>query len=172
MKNPAAGLLPLIDALNIDIKSMEEAFYKQQCRGALAPVLRFARQAVAAGCHVEITNLLIPGLNDSEEQVGQVSAWVAADLGRATPLHLSAYHPEIKNGYPVHTAGRAGARLHPLQADLAYVYMGNVMISEGQNTLCPKCAHELIVRQGYTTRIVGIVKGACRQCGRPADVVM
>ncbi|MDD5677852.1 MAG: AmmeMemoRadiSam system radical SAM enzyme [Kiritimatiellae bacterium] len=171
-EKPAAELLPLIDALNIDIKSMDEGFYKQQCHGALAPVLRFARQAVAAGRHVEITSLLIPGLNDDEEQVAEVSAWMAANLGKMTPLHLSAYHPEYKMDIPSTPTAvleRAYARC---KRDLTYVYMGNVLSSEGQNTLCPKCAQELIVRQGYNVRIVGIVKGACRQCDRPADVVM
>jgi len=171
-ERPAAELLPLIDALNIDIKSMDEAFYKQQCRGALAPVLRFARQAVAEGCHVEITNLLIPGLNDGKEQVGRVSAWMAANLGRETPLHLSAYHPEYKMDLPSTPTAVLERALARCQRDLTYVYMGNVLSSAGQNTLCPKCAQELIVRQGYTVRIVGIVNHACRQCGRPADVVM
>ncbi|MBU0716570.1 MAG: AmmeMemoRadiSam system radical SAM enzyme [Verrucomicrobia bacterium] len=171
-EKPAAELLPLIDALNIDIKSMDASFYKQQCRGALAPVLRFARQAVAFGNHVEITNLLIPGLNDGEEQVGQVSAWMAANLGPLTPLHLSAYHPEYKMDLPSTPAAVLERAFARCKRDLAYVYMGNVMTSAGQNTFCPQCAQELIVRQGYATRIVGIVNHACRQCGRPADVVM
>lgn len=171
-EKPAAELLPLIDALNIDIKSMDEAFYKQQCRGALAPVLRFARQAVAEGCHVEITNLLIPGLNDGEEQAGQVSAWMAVNLGRMTPLHLSAYHPEYKMDVPSTPPTVLERAFVHCKRDLAYVYMGNVMTSAGQNTLCPQCARELIVRQGYTMRIVGIINRACRHCGRPADVVM
>jgi pyruvate formate lyase activating enzyme len=171
-EKPAAELLPLIDALNIDIKSMEESFYRQQCRGALAPVLRFARQAVAAGCHVEITNLLIPGLNDGEEQVGQVSAWMAANLSRLTPLHLSAYHPDYKMDVPSTPTAVLERAFARCKQDLAYVYMGNVLTSAGQNTLCPKCARELIVRQGYTTRIVGIVNRACRQCGRPVDGVI
>lgn len=171
-ERPAAELLPLIDALNIDIKSMDESFYRQQCRGALAPVLRFARQAAAAGCHVEITNLLIPGLNDDAEQVGRVSAWMAANLSRTTPLHLSAYHPEYKMDIPPTPAAALERAYLRCKRDLDYVYMGNVLTSAGQNTFCPKCARELIVRQGYTVRVTGIVSGACRQCGRPADVVM
>ncbi len=169
---PAAELLPLIDALNIDIKSMDEAFYKEQCHGALAPVLRFACQARAAGRHVEITNLLIPGLNDGTEQVGRVSTWIAANLGRKTPLHLSAYHPDYKTAIPATPPAvleRAYARC---KLDLDYVYMGNVLSRAGQNTLCPQCACALIVRQGYVVRVVGISNCACRQCGRPVDVVL
>ena len=170
-EKPAADLLPYIDALNIDIKSMDEAFYKQQCRGALAPVLRFARQA-AEGCHVEITNLLIPGLNDSEEQVGRLSAWVAANLGRNTPLHLSAYHPEFKMDLPATPPAVLERALARCRRDLDYVYIGNVLSSAGQDTLCPQCAGKLIARQGYAVHIVGISNQACRQCGRPADVLM
>lgn len=171
-EKPAAELLPLVDALNIDIKSMDESFYKQQCRGALAPVLRFARQARAAGCHVEITSLLIPGLNDSEEQVGRVSAWMAENLGRFTPLHLSAYHPEYKMDIPSTPPAVLERAFIRCKLDLAYVYMGNVLSSEGQATLCPQCAQELIARQGYAVRIVGIMNHACLQCGRPVDVVV
>ncbi len=171
-ERPAAEILPHIDALNIDIKSMEESFYKQQCRGALAPVLRFARQAVAANCHVEITNLLIPGLNDSDEQIGRLSAWMAANLGRLSPLHLSAYHPDYKMDVPSTPPAVLERAYNRCRQDLDYVYMGNVLTSVGQNTLCPQCAAELIVRQGYDTRIVGIVNRACRQCGRRVDVVI
>ena len=170
-EKPAAELLPLIDALNIDIKSMDESFYKQQCRGALAPVLRFACQARAAGRHVEITNLLIPGMNDGVEQVGRVSAWIAANLGRATPLHLSAYHPEYKMTVPATPPGVLEHAYVRCKRDLDYVYMGNVLSSTGQNTLCPQCARALIVRHGYVTRVVGISNRVCQQCGRPVDVV-
>ena len=93
---PAAELLPMTDALNVDIKSMEEKFYRTQCRGQLRPVLDFCRQAVAAGCHVEITNLVIPGLNDRDELFESLAGWIADNLGSLTPLHLSAYHPQYK----------------------------------------------------------------------------
>ncbi|MBI2441230.1 MAG: AmmeMemoRadiSam system radical SAM enzyme [Lentisphaerae bacterium] len=171
-EKPGAELLPLIDALNIDIKSMEETFYKEQCRGTLAPVLRFARQAHAAGCHVEITNLLIPGLNDSVEQVGQVSTWMAANLNRETPLHLSAYHPEYKMDLPPTPTAVLQSAWKRCQQDLSYVYLGNVLTGAGQDTLCPQCGQALIVRQGYHTRIAGIANHACDKCGRAADVVM
>jgi pyruvate formate lyase activating enzyme len=151
---------------------MEEAFYKQQCRGALAPVLRFARQAKSAGCHVEITNLLITGLNDSEEQAGNVSAWVAANLGKETPLHLSAYHPEYKMDLPPTPRAALERAFARCRRDLRYVYIGNMVAGAGQNTYCPQCGRELIVRQGYAARITGISGQACRHCGRPADVAL
>jgi len=111
-------------------------------------------------------------LNDSEEQVGRLSTWIAANLGQGMPLHLSAYHPEYKMDIPSTPPAVLERAFARCKRDLDYVYMGNVMTNAGQNTLCPKCAQELIVRQGYTTRIAGIVNHACRQCGRPADVVI
>lgn len=171
-EQPAAWLLPLIDALNIDIKSMEESFYTEQCRGALVPVLRFARQAVAAGCHVEVTNLLIPGLNDAEEQAGSLSRWIRDTLGKSVPLHLSAYRPEYKMTLPptpVSVLKRAYARC---RRDLDYVYMGNVSTEEGQNTLCPQCGAVWIKRHGYETRVTGLKGHACAHCGRTAEGVV
>jgi pyruvate formate lyase activating enzyme len=171
-EKPAAWILPLVDALNIDIKSMDDAFYRKQCRGSLEPVLRFSRQAVAAGCHVEITNLLIPGLNDTEEQVGRLSAWVLANLGKSVPLHLSAYRPEYKMSLPPTSVATLELAYKRCRRDLDYVYMGNVRTDEGQNTLCPQCGAVLVARQGYATTVAGISNGACAKCGRKADGVM
>ncbi len=171
-EKPAAFLLPLIDALNIDIKSMDDAFYRRQCRGSLEPVLRFARQAVKQGCHVEITNLLIPGLNDAEEQVGRLSQWIRAHLGPATPLHLSAYRPEYRMTLPPTSLAvleRAHARC---QSDLHYVYMGNVRTRGGQDTQCPQCGATLITRNGYATSVVGLNERVCAQCGRLAEIII
>ncbi|MFC1461200.1 AmmeMemoRadiSam system radical SAM enzyme [Verrucomicrobiota bacterium] len=168
---PAAHLLPFIDALNIDIKSMDDKFYRKECKGTLDPVLRFCQQAVAAGCHVEITNLLIPNLNDTEEQVSKLSGWIGKNLGRKTPLHLSAYRPEFKMNLPP-TAVETLEQVHGVcSRDLDYVYIGNARTRSGQDTRCPQCQAEWIVRQGYATTIVGLVDHACAQCGRHADIV-
>ena len=171
-KEPAAFLLPYIDALNIDIKSMESSFYSKYSRGSVEPILRFAAQAVAAGCHVETTNLLIPGLNDSSNQVKKLSAWIKANLGENIPLHLSAYRPEYKMTIPptpVETLLRA---YKDCKQDLNYVYLGNVWTEEGQDTNCPQCGNKLITRRGYTTHIVGITDYACSKCGRKVNIVL
>jgi pyruvate formate lyase activating enzyme len=170
-EKPAAWLLPLIDALNIDIKSLDDTFYRKQCRGTLEPVLRFSRQAVAAGCHVEITNLLIPGLNDTEEQVGRVSRWILDNLGKTTPFHLSAYRPEYRMTIPATPAAVLERSYARCRQDLAYVYVGNLLTEDGQNTLCPKCGAVLIARRGYSVQVRGLRGGHCAQCGRKADGV-
>ncbi len=171
-EKPAAWILPLIGALNIDIKSMDDAFYRQQCQGTLAPVLRFACQARAAGCHVEITNLLIPGLNDAPAQLSRLAGWILEQLGPSTPLHLSAYHPDYKLRLPRTPLAALLAAHEICRRDLHYVYLGNVSSGTGQDTHCPQCKARLIQREGYRTQVLGIQDKACAQCGRPADVVL
>jgi pyruvate formate lyase activating enzyme len=168
---PAAEMLPLIDALNIDVKSMEETFYAEHCGGHLAPVLAFAEQARGAGSHVEITHLVIPGLNDTEDGIERLTEWVAASLGKGTPLHLSAYRPQYKMDLPPTPTGLL-ERLHALAAPrLPYVYLGNVYTTIGSDTICPGCGTTLIARRGYRTEIPGIRDGSCSTCSRQVDIV-
>lgn len=171
-RKPAVELLPLLGAVNVDIKSIEESFYRRQCRGTLAPVLRFCEQAVKAGCHLELTNLIIPELNDGEQQLEALAVWIKEHLGSLVPLHLSAYHPDYKlreEATPPTTLARAWevCRRH-----LDYVYLGNVVSHEGQDTVCPGCKKELVRRKGYAVRMTGMRDGHCIHCGRKADFVM
>ena len=123
---PAEELLPLIDALNIDIKCIDDSFYVAYCGGHVRPVLDFALQALSASCHVEITNLLIPGLNDDDSQVIALAKWIAKNLGQEVPLHLSAYYPQFKLHLSATTLRQVQhARALALKY-LTHVYMGNV----------------------------------------------
>lgn len=169
---PAAELLPFIDALNIDIKSMDASFYEAYCQGRLAPVLDFAQQAHAAGCHVEITNLLIPGLNDSEQHVRRLATWIRDTLGPTIPLHLSAYRPEYKMRIPATSPSGVLAAYGWCKALLNHVYVGNLSVATGQDTICPDCGAILIKRVGYRTRPEQIAQGACRNCGRRMAIRM
>lgn len=168
---PAEELLPMVDALNVDIKSMDEAFYRRQCGGALAGVLAFVRQARATGCHIEITNLVIPGLNDGDEAFDLLASWIANELGALVPLHLSAYHPDFKATYPPTSAATLCRAATICRKRLSYVYLGNIPGGEGQTTFCPGCGAALIVREGYRTIREGLRNGCCRKCGRPADII-
>ena len=165
-EDPASALLELIDAVNIDIKSMDEAFYAHTCGGHLKPVLDFAEQAGQKGCHVEITNLLVPDANDDEALIRDLAKWVAGSLGRHTPIHLSAYRPEYKATSPP-TPASTLVRAHELcREHLDHVYIGNVMTEEGRHTQCPACGHVLIKRAGYRTEVTGLTAQAhCVGCG-------
>lgn len=161
---PLAELLPLIDAINIDLKSMDEKFYQKRCSGRLEPVLATIRTCVEAPkCLVEITNLLIPGANDSEEAVRKLVDFVADELGEDIPLHISRYYPAYKAKEPPtppETLERAG---EIAQEKLKYVYLGNV--ATPAHTYCPNCGQPVVERWGYTVRTTGLKDGQCANCG-------
>lgn len=123
---PATELLPHIDALNIDIKCVNDNFYVEQCGAHLQPVLDFSEQAVKQGCHVEITNLIIPGLNDSDSMIESLAKWIAIKLGQDTPLHLSAYFPRYKSSVEATTLYQVMHAKEICLRHLRHVYMGNV----------------------------------------------
>lgn len=170
-ERPAGELLPLIDALNVDIKSMDEVFYRKYCKGALSPVLRFCKQSTKAGCHLEVTNLIIPGLNDTDDGFEKLAAWIRDELGPLTPLHLSAYHPDYRMEMPPTPRETLERAWEICSRALSYVYMGNLPVKGGQDTHCPGCGSLLIERRGYQTTVGGIRAGSCARCGRRADVI-
>ena len=127
-KEPLQELLPYIDAANIDIKALDDSFYRRYCGAALAPVLENIRAMKAAGVHVEITNLLVTGLNDSEEQVRRLCGWMAENGLQDVPLHLSRYFPRYKMKEPGPTPKKTllAARETALALGIKYVYLGNI----------------------------------------------
>lgn len=169
---PARDVLALIDAINLDVKSMDEPFYRDLCKGRLEPVLGFARQAVSAGCRMEVTCLLIPGQNERMEQVRDLAQWIKDNLGERTPLHLSAYHPQ----YRMKVAATGSMVLRDAyrcaREVLPYVYVGNMPGTGWADTFCPGCGNALVRRWGYEINTDGIRGGSCARCGRPADIVM
>ncbi|MDD5174477.1 MAG: AmmeMemoRadiSam system radical SAM enzyme, partial [Candidatus Omnitrophica bacterium] len=122
---PLEGMLPYIDAMNIDLKAFDEDFYAKVCKGSLKPVLDVIKISAKA-CHVELTNLIIPTLNDSESSVRQMVDWIYSNLGPEVPLHISRYFPYYNMDLlptPVETLKRA-ERI--AKEKLKYVYIGNV----------------------------------------------
>ena len=114
-QKPLADLLTLVDAMNIDIKSMNPAFYRRLCKARLEPVLA-ACETVKKKCHLEITNLIIPGENDSEKEIRLLVDWIAANLGRDTPLHFSQVLPAIPDGRATHAGRNPPARARDCDA--------------------------------------------------------
>lgn len=168
---PLRELLPYIDAMNIDIKSMEGEFYKKVCFGELAPVLRTAEISHKAGCHIELTNLVIPTLNDAKQNFEKLRDWVAQRLSPFVPLHFSRYFPMYKLSIPATPVSTLEEAYAIAREKLQYVYIGNVGGGEWDNTLCPGCGNLLIERRGYTTSVAGIKEGKCAKCARVCDIV-
>ena len=127
-KEPLREFLPYLDAANIDIKAMDDAFYRKYCGATLAPVLENILSMHAAGVHVEITNLLVTGLNDSEEQVGRLCRWMAENGLQDVPLHFSRYFPRYKfrEAGPTPKPTLLKAREAALAAGIRNVYLGNI----------------------------------------------
>jgi pyruvate formate lyase activating enzyme len=169
-EEPLKELLPLIDAMNVDLKSMRPEFYRTYCHvDGLAAVKRTITLA-ARESFVEVTNLKIPGLNDSEDETRELVDFIAG-LSPSIPLHFSAYYPTYKmtiEPTPVPTLVRAA---EIAREKLHYVYLGNVGGAGDPNTYCPEDGSLLVRRDGYRAEAVGVDGGKCATCGRRADFV-
>jgi pyruvate formate lyase activating enzyme len=149
---PRRELYAHMDAANVDLKGFSEDFYRKVCGGHLAPVLdtlEYLRQETAVW--FEITTLLIPGLNDSDDEIAAMSRWVVDHLGPDVPHHFTAFHPDWKMRHipPTPLATLERARAIALDAGLHYVYLGNLPADEGGTTRCPDCQEAVVIRDGY-----------------------
>jgi pyruvate formate lyase activating enzyme len=146
---------------------MDENFYRKICKGPLEPVLKTI-QTAHRHCHVELTNLLIPTLNDSEQQVEALCSWVA-DIDKNIPLHISRYHPQYKMSLPP-TPTKTMERAYRIAGrHLRFVYLGN--FAEGNDTICPGCGRRVIVRSGYVLTVNEVKDSRCIHCGEPIPIV-
>jgi pyruvate formate lyase activating enzyme len=170
-RDPLAELLPLVDAMNIDLKSMRPEFYSRYVGGDLETVLGTIR-AARQECHVELTNLVIPGRNDTDDDFVRLVDFVVT-LGPNTPLHLSRYFPRHRESEPSTPAATLARAAQRAGENLEYVYLGNVdSAGRYRDTVCPECSNVLVDRSGYVGRLVGISHNACAQCGRTVDLVL
>ena len=160
-----------MDAANVDLKAFTDDFYVHQCGAHLAPVLdTLVWLRHESKVWVEITTLLIPGLNDSEAEIAALTKWVATELGPDVPLHFTAFHPDYKLDQlpPTPPATLTRARRIGLDAGLHYVYTGNVHDPEGGSTRCPACGQSVIERDWYAILAYRLdAHGACLACGHP-----
>ncbi len=168
-QEPLRKILPYIDAMNIDVKGFTDKYYSQICAGQLLPVMKTVEAAVGQ-CHVEITTLLVPGLNDSPREIETLAKWLAG-LDKNIPLHFSRYFPGYKfdlQPTPVETIKNAVniAKMH-----LNYVYAGNASELDLSNTLCPDCSGLLIRRSGYGVELLGLKEDCCIYCGYKIKII-
>ena len=164
-----------LDAANVDLKAFSDEFYRRVVGGSLEPVLDTLRYLVhETKVWTEITTLLIPGLNDSDDEIRRLTHWIASDLGVEVPLHFSAFHPDhrMRDLPPTPRTTLIRARELAREAGLHYVYTGNVRDLEGGTTHCPGCGRAVIQRDGYRLLDLNIQEdGTCGHCGRPISGV-
>ncbi|MFP4169961.1 MAG: AmmeMemoRadiSam system radical SAM enzyme [Methanomassiliicoccales archaeon] len=171
-EDPLRELSPFLDAMNIDVKAFREDFYRKVCRASLQPVLDTAELARELGILIELTYLIIPGQNDSREEIGEFCRWVA-DLDPGVPVHFTRFHPDyrMRDGVPTPMETMERAWEVGREVGLEYVYLGNVPMSDRENTYCPHCGAMVIRRTGFRSRPVGLSEGRCTGCGRALNIV-
>ncbi len=168
MPEPLKEMTEFIDAFNIDLKSVSNDFYRNYTGATLNPVLEAIRIIAASGRHLEITTLILPGLNDSVEEMKWEAQWIAENAGTGVPLHLSRYFPMYRRRDPA-TPPETIIKLREIaQEYLDFVYTGNMAGTDGgSDTFCPSCGKMVISRTGYNVRIIGLTDaGRCSNCGR------
>lgn len=161
-REPLTELLPFIDAMNIDVKAFTDNFYREVCGGRLEHVKQTVETAVGR-CHVEITTLVIPGMNDSEEEIKELAKWLAG-LNPDIPLHLSRYFPKYKLAAPPTPVSTLTRACQIAGEYLRYVYVGNVG-GDGVNTYCPQCGLLVIDRLHGRSKLANNDK-QCPACGQ------
>jgi pyruvate formate lyase activating enzyme len=169
LAEPRAELFAVIDAANVDLKAFTEDFYRRQCGGELEPVKEtLVHLARHTGVWLELTTLLIPGLNDSDRELDEMTRWVVEALGPDVPMHFTAFHPDYKlrDRPPTPPATLARARSIALGNGVRHAYTGNVHDETGGSTVCAGCGEVVIGRDWYRlTRWRLTDDGRCAACG-------
>ncbi len=162
------ALFPVLKAVKIDLKAFTESFYSQVCGGRLQPVLNALKRLADSGVWFEIVVLVIPTLNDGEDELNRMTEWIASKLGRDVPVHFSRYHPTYKmiNIPPTPLQTLQRARRIALEQGCRFVYIGNIAVKEEQYTFCPSCGAAVIKRYGYRIIENSISNGSCKFCGK------
>ena len=166
-QEPLEELCQYIDAANIDLKSFDNNLYRKLSNGTLQPVLNTLLAIKAAGVWLEITNLLIPTLNDDPLKIAEMCTWLVDNGFEDTPLHISRFFPsyQLTDLPPTPVESMVMARDIAQEKGMKYVYLGNVPQMDGENTYCPSCRKLLIDRRGYEVLDSHIIQGKCEYCG-------
>lgn len=164
---------PFLDAANVDLKAFSDDYYRKLCGARLEPVKETLVRMKSLGIFVEVTTLIIPGLNDDEAELAALARFLVSGLGPDTPWHVSRFHPtyRLTDRPPTSVQTLLSARRIGLAAGLRYVYTGNVPGQSGEDTLCPRCGKPVIERRGFHIRKYSIETGRCAHCGAGIDGV-
>jgi len=165
-KDPLRELCKVMDATNTDLKAFDDAFYRSNCSATLKPVLDALVTFKEEGVWVEVTNLLIPSLNDDMAMIRRMAKWIRDELGPGTPLHFSRFQPmyRMRNLPPTPADSLVRARAEARDVGLDYVYIGNLYDREAGSTYCPRDGTLLVERMGFRILANNLVDGACPVC--------
>ncbi len=165
---PLRALAPYVTAANVDLKGFEDAFYVEHCAAHLEPVKTAIKVLKSAGVWVELTNLLIPTLNDDQKKIAEMAKWIAGEVGPETPLHFSRFHPDHRTRNLPATPPQTliDARKTAKDCGLQNVYIGNLRDLDGESTFCPKCNARVLQRNGYRIVENRLRDGCCPDCGQ------
>jgi pyruvate formate lyase activating enzyme len=167
------GQDPWLDAANVDLKAFRDETYRKVCGARLEPVLDSLRHMKALGIWVEVTTLVVPDMNDSDAELGDIAQFIATELGVETPWHVSRFHPDYKmyDRGPTPQARLQKAYDLGREAGLRYVYVGNMPGARLEDTPCPRCGQVVIARRGFQILTRNTRDGKCIDCGAVIDGV-
>jgi pyruvate formate lyase activating enzyme len=165
---PLAEMCKVLDAIKIDLKGYSEDFYRTACGVELKPVLRSIKQVAKSRVHLEIVNLVVPTLNDSDKMLQALINWILGEVGPDVPVHFTRFHPDYQllNLPPTPVATLERAYNMAMSKGIHYPYVGNVPGHPGNHTYCPKCKKVVIERQGFFITAMNVKDGRCKFCGR------
>ena len=163
---PLKELCNHLDAIKIDLKGFSEDFYRNVSSAELKPVLNTIKQIAKSKVHLEVVNLVVPTLNDSEKMLSGLVDWILSEAGPDVPLHFTRFHPDYKllNLQPTPISTLVHAREMAMSKGMHYVFVGNVPGNEGNSTYCPHCKKPVIIRNGFLTLENHLKNGKCEYC--------
>ena len=165
---PLKEMCGLLDAIKIDLKGYSEDFYRNVCSAELRPVLNSIRQIARSSVHLELVNLVVPTLNDSDKMMAGLSDWIMGEIGPDVPVHFTRFHPDyqLQNLPPTPVATLERSRNYAMSRGIRYAYVGNVPDHAGNHTYCPACGKAVIKRNSFFITEMNVVRGNCKFCGR------
>ena len=169
---PLRELCEVVDAFSIDIKSFNKGTHKRLCDAELKDIMNTARNVYDRGNHIELNYLVIPELNDSETEIGKFCSWVK-EISEDIPVHFSRFQPDYEMRDVPMTPVEELLRCREIGMDkgLNYVYVGNTLVDDADDTICPECGEVAVRRLGYSASPSGLNGGRCAKCGHPLNIV-
>jgi pyruvate formate lyase activating enzyme len=166
--SPLKEACAYIDAANVDLKGFNDRYLREVCAQDLDTILTAIRTMKERGVWIELTNLIVPTLNDNMEDIRRMAAWIASEVGTDVPLHFSRFWPQYKlrSLYPTPVDTLERAREAAFEEGLRYVYLGNVPGRGYEDTRCPGCGSVVISRRGFRVVSNSLVSGECPSCGK------